>query len=152
CLLLTQSGHAAPALLSCLLITDPRNEHRLQQIYGSVECAELVVLMHNHPGGDPTPSRADIEMTRVIVEIAKAVRYCDPGPHHRREARSRQSERTEADLNDVASLGQSGPYPRTQREHTRVHPQSDQRMRAPRLYPRIFPSLATTRWHGIDGS
>jgi DNA repair protein RadC len=27
--------------------------------------------MHNHPGGDPTPSRADIEMTRVIVEIAK---------------------------------------------------------------------------------
>ena len=30
-----------------------------------------VVLMHNHPGGDPTPSRTDIEMTRVIVEIAK---------------------------------------------------------------------------------
>ena len=29
------------------------------------------MLMHNHPGGDPTPSRADIEMTRVIVEIAK---------------------------------------------------------------------------------
>ena len=28
-------------------------------------------LMHNHPGGDPTPSRPDIEMTRVIVEIAK---------------------------------------------------------------------------------
>jgi proteasome lid subunit RPN8/RPN11 len=30
-----------------------------------------VVLMHNHPGGGPIPSRADIEMTRVIVEIAK---------------------------------------------------------------------------------
>ena len=29
------------------------------------------VLMYNHPGGDPTPSRADIEITRVIVEIAK---------------------------------------------------------------------------------
>jgi DNA repair protein RadC len=28
-------------------------------------------LVHNHPGGDPTPSRADIEMTRVIVEVAK---------------------------------------------------------------------------------
>jgi hypothetical protein len=25
-------------------------------------------LVHNHPGGDPTPSRAD---TRVIVEVAK---------------------------------------------------------------------------------
>jgi DNA repair protein RadC len=28
-------------------------------------------LLHNHPGGDPTPSRADIEMTRVIIEVAK---------------------------------------------------------------------------------
>jgi DNA repair protein RadC len=28
-------------------------------------------LVHNHPGGDPTPSRADIEMARVIVEVAK---------------------------------------------------------------------------------
>jgi DNA repair protein RadC len=27
--------------------------------------------MHNHPGGDPTPSRANLEMTRVIVEVAK---------------------------------------------------------------------------------
>jgi DNA repair protein RadC len=28
-------------------------------------------LLHNHPSGDPTPSRADIEMTRLIVETAK---------------------------------------------------------------------------------
>ena len=28
-------------------------------------------MVHNHPSGDPTPSRADIEMTRQIVEIAK---------------------------------------------------------------------------------
>ena len=27
--------------------------------------------MHNHPSGDPTPSRADIQMTQSIVEIAK---------------------------------------------------------------------------------
>jgi hypothetical protein len=27
--------------------------------------------MHNRPGGDPTPSRAGIEMTRVIVEAAE---------------------------------------------------------------------------------
>jgi DNA repair protein RadC len=27
--------------------------------------------VHNHPGGDPTPSRADIQMTQQIVEIAK---------------------------------------------------------------------------------
>jgi DNA repair protein RadC len=28
-------------------------------------------LLHNHPSGDPTPSRADIEMTQAIAEIAK---------------------------------------------------------------------------------
>lgn len=28
-------------------------------------------MMHNHPSGDPTPSRADIVMTQNIVEIAK---------------------------------------------------------------------------------
>jgi DNA repair protein RadC len=30
-----------------------------------------LILVHNHPSGDPTPSRADIEMTRQIAEIAK---------------------------------------------------------------------------------
>ena len=29
--------------------------------------------MHNHPSGDPTPSRADIEMTKAIVGIAKSL-------------------------------------------------------------------------------
>jgi DNA repair protein RadC len=28
-------------------------------------------LIHNHPGGDPTPSRVDIQMTQAIVEVAK---------------------------------------------------------------------------------
>jgi DNA repair protein RadC len=27
--------------------------------------------VHNHPSGDPTPSRADIDMTRAIVRIAE---------------------------------------------------------------------------------
>jgi DNA repair protein RadC len=30
-----------------------------------------IILVHNHPGGDPTPSRADIQMTQQIIEIAK---------------------------------------------------------------------------------
>src|SRR5215469_14262367 len=33
--------------------------------------ATAVVLVHNHPSGDPTPSRADVDMTRRIVEIAR---------------------------------------------------------------------------------
>lgn len=28
-------------------------------------------MVHNHPSGDPTPSTADIQMTRQIVDIAK---------------------------------------------------------------------------------
>jgi len=27
-------------------------------------------VLHNHPSGDPTPSQADIQMTRAIVDIA----------------------------------------------------------------------------------
>jgi DNA repair protein RadC len=33
--------------------------------------ATAIILVHNHPSGDPTPSRADIEMTKAIVEVAK---------------------------------------------------------------------------------
>ena len=33
--------------------------------------ATAVVLVHNHPSGDPTPSRADIQMTKQIVDVAK---------------------------------------------------------------------------------
>jgi DNA repair protein RadC len=33
--------------------------------------ATALVLAHNHPSGDPTPSRADIQMTKTIVEVAK---------------------------------------------------------------------------------
>jgi DNA repair protein RadC len=33
--------------------------------------ATALILVHNHPSGDPTPSGADIEMTRTIVEVAK---------------------------------------------------------------------------------
>ena len=31
-------------------------------------------MVHNHPSGDPTPSSADIEMTRQIVEAGRALR------------------------------------------------------------------------------
>ena len=33
--------------------------------------ATAIILVHNHPSGDPTPSRADIQMTQSIVEIAR---------------------------------------------------------------------------------
>ena len=33
--------------------------------------ATALILVHNHPSGDPTPSRADIEMTREVAEAAR---------------------------------------------------------------------------------
>ena len=33
--------------------------------------ASALILVHNHPSGDPTPSRADIDMTWKIIETAK---------------------------------------------------------------------------------
>ena len=30
-----------------------------------------MILVHNHPSGDPSPSRADIDMTKAIIEVAR---------------------------------------------------------------------------------
>lgn len=35
--------------------------------------AAAIILAHNHPSGDPTPSRSDIEMTNQIIAAAKAI-------------------------------------------------------------------------------
>lgn len=35
--------------------------------------ASAMILVHNHPSGDPTPSRADIELTREIMAAARAL-------------------------------------------------------------------------------
>ena len=48
-------------------VAHPRDVFRVA-VAGS---AASVVVFHNHPSGDPTPSRADIEMTKTIIETAK---------------------------------------------------------------------------------
>ena len=35
--------------------------------------ATAIILVHNHPSGDPTPSRADLEMTQEISAAARAL-------------------------------------------------------------------------------
>jgi DNA repair protein RadC len=35
--------------------------------------AVSIILMHNHPSGDPTPSRQDIEITTRLVEAGKVL-------------------------------------------------------------------------------
>ncbi len=36
--------------------------------------SSALILVHNHPSGDPTPSSADVDMTRQIVEAARPMR------------------------------------------------------------------------------
>ncbi|WP_350334788.1 RadC family protein [Coralliovum pocilloporae] len=33
--------------------------------------ATAIILVHNHPSGDPTPSRTDIQMTKKIIDVAE---------------------------------------------------------------------------------
>jgi DNA repair protein RadC len=35
--------------------------------------ASALILVHNHPSGDPTPSRADIDMTKDVQKAAAAL-------------------------------------------------------------------------------
>jgi DNA repair protein RadC len=36
--------------------------------------ASAAILVHNHPSGDPTPSSADVDMTRQVIEAGRALR------------------------------------------------------------------------------
>ncbi len=36
--------------------------------------ASAVILVHNHPSGDPTPSKGDIDMTREVITAARALK------------------------------------------------------------------------------
>ena len=36
--------------------------------------ASAVILVHNHPSGDPTPSSADVDMTRQVVDALRPLR------------------------------------------------------------------------------
>jgi DNA repair protein RadC len=36
-----------------------------------LEPAASLILLHNHPSGDPTPSREDLKLTRQLVECAR---------------------------------------------------------------------------------
>jgi DNA repair protein RadC len=33
--------------------------------------ATALILVHNHPSGNPTPCRADVDMTKMIIDTAK---------------------------------------------------------------------------------
>ena len=56
----------------------PKPRHHLQGFFKKIieyqNDNEHSGMMHNHPSGDPTPSQADIAMTKEVVEAARALR------------------------------------------------------------------------------
>ena len=55
----------------------PKPRHHLQGFFRKIvkyqNDNERRRVMHNHPSGDPTPSQADIAMTKEVVEAARAL-------------------------------------------------------------------------------
>jgi len=51
-------------------IVHPREVYRAATIANAV----AIVLIHNHPSGDPTPSAYDIKLTREIIRAGKIIR------------------------------------------------------------------------------
>ena len=52
------------------LLVHPRETFRVAVI----SSAAAVVLMHNHPSGDPTPSEADIKVTRDLIRAGQLMK------------------------------------------------------------------------------
>lgn len=50
-------------------LVDPREVFRL----ALASRADRIILAHNHPSGDPTPSDPDLVLTRQIIEGARAL-------------------------------------------------------------------------------
>ena len=46
----------------------------VQIIAGLVNLVAAIVLAHNHPSGDPTPSEADIKVTRDLIRAGQVLK------------------------------------------------------------------------------
>jgi DNA repair protein RadC len=52
------------------ILVSPREVFRAAVISG----AAAIILMHNHPSGDPTPSEADIKVTRDLMRAGQLLK------------------------------------------------------------------------------
>lgn len=57
------------------ILVHPREVFRIAVVSG----AAAIVLMHNHPSGEPTPSEADIKVTRDLIRAGQLMKIdvCD---------------------------------------------------------------------------
>ena len=61
-------------VMTTLGIADSCLVHPREVFRGAImKNASAIVLVHNHPSGDPTPSAEDIRITRQLIEAGKIV-------------------------------------------------------------------------------
>jgi DNA repair protein RadC len=87
-LLLAEMGLLEQEHLRVLLLNTKNQVLAMPEVYkGSVNTAQVriselfreairegcpaIIVVHNHPSGDPTPSRDDIDLTRQLIEAGK---------------------------------------------------------------------------------
>ena len=71
-LLNTKNRAICPPVICTMGLLDSSPVHPREIFRAAVrESAASVILVHNHPSGDPTPSKEDIEITRRLVEAAR---------------------------------------------------------------------------------
>lgn len=55
-------------------LLDQCNVHARETfVYAISDNAAAVILVHNHPSGDPTPSKEDCDLTRRLVEAGRII-------------------------------------------------------------------------------
>jgi len=65
-----QGHHLVSTGILDTILVHPREVFRVAMICASA----AVVLMHNHPSGDPTPSEADIKVTRDLIRAGQLMK------------------------------------------------------------------------------
>lgn len=51
----------------------PENSKPEKKSVNVLPLAAVIILLHNHPSGDPTPSQADLTTTRKVIEAGKNI-------------------------------------------------------------------------------
>jgi DNA repair protein RadC len=74
CLLLNTKNHLLNRVMVSLGIADASLVHPREVFRAAIEAnASSIVMVHNHPSGDPAPSSEDLRITRQLVEAGKFI-------------------------------------------------------------------------------
>ena len=69
------SGHPLHFTIRCQLLSQHTRPDPVKVFSTAISRrAAAIVLVHNHPSGDPTPSEADIKVTRDLIRAGQLLK------------------------------------------------------------------------------